>query len=336
MSMNKNQIVMASIGGVALVATLALGFLAYSSWSDGADAASELEDLKANVKRIANAAVAPEQKSVNAIEANAKTLVDWYAENFDAVKVGDIAPEPNLTKDALKARMVDEARAIAEYPGSADGKFVRAGFEFGFKDIIAGGAMPEADAVAAMTREWADVRFLATTLAEAGALELAEVTREGAKSLEPPPELDAKGRPKKKKKTEEVKPLASVYAYTLVFQARPVAFVKALNALSTAKRFTVVDSLTCRRVEDALASAVADRKDASAAAPAGGRRGRRGRRAADENTEEAEAQKKGLVVDPQTDVPFTVTMKVSTYDFGTAVEAAAAPETAEQTEEAQK
>ena len=54
------------------------------------------------------------------------------------------------------------------------------------------------------------------------------------------------------------------------------------------------------------------------------RRGRgrgRGRgRAQEEEAEkegEEETRQKGLVVDPLMDVPFTVTMKITTYDFGT-------------------
>ena len=73
------------------------------------------------------------------------------------------------------------------------------------------------------------------------------------------------------------------------------------------------------REEDVLQSALGE-KDKDAAQQRPSRRRRRGR--GSDASEEAEGEqgetsaKKGLVVDPATEAPFVVTMKLTTFDFG--------------------
>ena len=89
--MNKNQITMAAIGGIALVAVGVVGYLAYAAWAEKAEKAEDLESAIANARRINAAAIAPKQESVDAIAANAQKLEEWRAEMLALVSAGDFA-----------------------------------------------------------------------------------------------------------------------------------------------------------------------------------------------------------------------------------------------------
>ena len=56
--MNKNQITMAAIGGIALVAVGVVGYLPYAARAEKAEKAEDLESAIANARRINAAAIA--------------------------------------------------------------------------------------------------------------------------------------------------------------------------------------------------------------------------------------------------------------------------------------
>ncbi len=325
--MNKNKIVMCSIGGVTLVAALVLGYFIWSAFEEKAEKLDDLETAKANVKRINSSKISPEQASVDALEENRRILAMWKDEAFAIVSQGDIAPKPEQAA-AFKATLTDEARAEASKPGGVAGKIVKDDFEFGFKDLITGGRIPEEAQVPVLQRQWSDIKLFTDTLSDCGAIELQEVVIVPPKAAEPRQEAGPRRGPKGRRgaKEEEKKPLAAEQNYEIKFTARPLALVKIVNALATCKRFVAVDSLNFRRVEDTLAAALGEKgaEGASGGRRGGGRGGRRPARmqledaAAGQDGAEETARKKGLVIDPATDQPFAVTMKLTVYDFGTA------------------
>ena len=314
--MNKNKITLSSIGGVAVLVALVVGYLAYGKMTEKSEKIETLDSMKQQVQSINNGKIKPAQDSVDAIEANRKKLASWRTEAFATASRGDIGVVPGMTPDALKQKMVGDAKQIADLPGAAAGKFVKADFDFGFKGIVAGSEMPASDKLELLQRQWADVKMFAETLQGCGAVELTEVVVEEAKVAEP--EAPVKGR--RGKKVVEKKPMAAAQGYTLKFLARPFAIVGILNAFTECERFVVMDDVSYVRATDALASAVGGKEKPEGGAARPARRGRRGRDAAQENAEEGAGNKKGLVVDPATDVPFTVTMKITVYDFGTKTE----------------
>jgi hypothetical protein len=318
--MNKNKIILSSIGGVAVLVALVVGYLAYDKSSEKSEKIETLDGMKQQVRSINGGKIKPAQDSVDAIEANRKKLSAWRNEAFAQASRGDIGVDPRMTPDALKQLMVGDARALSELPGAAAGKFVKPGFDFGFKGIVAGSDMPAGDKLELLQRQWADVKMFAETIQRCGAVELEEVVVDEAKAAEPEaPAKGAKGR--KGKKVVEKKPIATAQGYSLKFLARPFAIVGILNAFTECDRFVVMDDVSYVRATDALASSVGGKENPEAAAARpGGRRRRRGGDAAQENAEEGAVNKKGLVVDPATDVPFTVTMKITVYDFGTKAE----------------
>lgn len=331
--MNKNQIVMCSIGGVALVAAAVLGFFIYSAYAERTEKLDELDSSASAVKRINSAKVSPEQASVDAIAENTKLLTIWEGESRHIAAQGDRVVDADMTPEAFKRLLVDEARVEAARPGGVDGKIVKDGFAFGFKDYILGGAMPDRERLAFLQRQWEDVKLFVKLLSDAGVIEIVDITI-GEKKL-PEAEPEVKRGPRGKKSAEpEVKPQSDEQRYELKFLARAPAFVRAVNALATDERFITIDSFAFMRADDALAAALGDKGGESASRPAGGGRGR-GRRggfraaAAAEETDAAadeaadSPRRKGLVVDPKTDTPFTVTLSVTTHDFGMGEELAA-------------
>ena len=109
--MNKNQITMAAIGGVALVAVGVVGYLAYAAWAEKGEKAEDLESAVANARRINAAAIAPKQESVDAIAANAQKLEEWRAEMLALVSAGDIAA---ILLIAVVGVMINAAVSLAK------------------------------------------------------------------------------------------------------------------------------------------------------------------------------------------------------------------------------
>ncbi len=328
--MNKNKIVMSAIGGVALVALLAIGYSAFSTWSERTMMEEDLDVVRQNVQRLRSAKVAPVEASVKAIDDNREKLSAWRNEALALASRGDERPEAGVTAAAFKQKMVDDARELARLPGAANnGVLTAEGFGFGFKDIITGGSMPEAAKLERLQRQWSDIKLFVRTLAACGAAELTGVT-----IVDAPAESDlgrandsaAKQNKKNRRNKQaassssrgeaEASHLPTLQSYELSFRAKPAAFVRVLNALGSAERFVTVDDFAFARAEDALATMLGGGKEKTATTS---RRGGRRRRAAAETVDAAEPEetvKKGLVTDPESAAPLAVTLKLSTFDFG--------------------
>lgn len=334
--MNKNKIILCSIGGVAAVAALVLGYLIYSAWEEKNESEESLESMEANVTRISKAKIAPSQASVDAISENKKTLEIWFTRALDVAARGDRS-YPTLTVAEFCNTLRDEVAAARALPGGTNGKISGEDFSFGFRDIIDEGKLPKPDELAVLQRQWGDIRLFVETLSAAGAIQLTSVEKD-AKMLasEPAPAPAAqRGRNPRQQQAKEEKPLADAQSYTIVFQARPLALVKTVNEFARSERFIVVDSLSFERATDALGNVLGG-KDKEEARPSRGRRRGRGRAAAEEEAQEGgeeEVRRKGLVVDPISDTPFTVTMKLTTYDFGTKASGEATDDAAKAGEE---
>jgi len=309
--MNKNQIVMSATGGVALVASLVVGYFAYSAWQEQSEKSDDLESAKQNVERINKSKIAPEQASVEAFEANTSVLHTWTEESLALASAGDMAPEKGVTAASFKQRMVDDARELSKLPGFG-GPIVKEGFGFGFKDIITGGSMPETSSLDTLQRQWSEIKTVVGILSSAGATELTYVSVAEKKAAEP--EQDARGRKQGRAAAEAPKEMASAQSYEFRFLARPAAFVRALNAIAACDRFMTVDDFSLVRPEDALASVLGGGKDVKQ--ESGRRKRRNSVAAAAEAEEKAETAKKGLVTDPASAAPFVATIALTTYDFG--------------------
>ena len=338
MSMSKNQIVMAAIGGVTLVAAAALGYLAFDAYSSKSEAVEERDGAAETVKRLLRAEVSPDKESELAYKKNADTLSGWTEAALATAAAGDRAVRDDLNPAAFKKKIVDEARALSELEGEVEGKVVKAGFNFGLPDFVTGDKLPEQELLPKYQRLWGDVRLVFELLQECGVAEIVRIEPAGmasAAAAQPQQEEKpkAKNRSRARKEAEAEKPAYTVEKYAVDFRARPAALVKAVNALATSPRFIVVDSMTFAREGDMIASALGEGEKTRGAQEqsVGERRhGRRKQKVVEEAEKPAEESedKKGLVNDPAKEAPFLVKMTLSTYDFGSAAKKPAAGEDA--------
>ena len=343
--MNKNRMILAVVGGVIALAVLAMLFLNWTAWSskvaalegDDEEGTEGLETVVSRAQTLQSGKVYPCAESVKAVKANAETLSEWRRDALKLVARGD-RPIEKTTPPAFKAFLVQDAKRVASLHGAVNGVLVKPDFAFGpFKGYIAGSDMtPSDDAkLVELQRRWDDVATLAEVLSAAGVDELVNVEfKDKAQEAEQTPNSRQSRKKGGKKAVEPEKTFnPSAFSYSLAFLSRPSALVKVLNSLVTSDRFVVVDSLAFDRTRDNLSEALGGDEKKAEAQQGSGRRGRR-RRGGDaapaQEAEDKKDDKGGIVTDPLLDAPFSVSLVVTVYDFGTMAEDAGAKEDAKE------
>ena len=343
--MNKNRMILAVVGGVIALAVCAMLFLNWTAWSskvaalegDDDEGTEGLETVVSRAQTLQSGKVYPCAESVKAVKDNAAKLSDWRRDTLKLVARGD-RPIEKTTPPAFKAFLVQDAKRVASLHGAVNGALVKPDFAFGpFKGYIAGSDMPPSEEAKLMElqRRWDDVATLSEVLSGAGIDELVNVE---FKDKAQEAEQSASSRPAKKKGGKKAaepektfKPKG--FGYSLTFLSRPSALVKVLNSLVTSDRFVVVDSLAFDRTRDNLSEALGGDEKKAEAQQGSGRRGRR-RRGGDaapaQEAEDKKDDKGGIVTDPLLDAPFSVSLVVTVYDFGTMAEDAGAKEDAKE------
>lgn len=310
--MNKNQIVMSAIGGVAGLAALGFGALVYLQ----ADEREQIEaDLQGLVSRCNNAADAQEA-TVKAHRDNEKTLTGWAREAYSHVEAMDKArPDSSQAPAAFKSQMFANAQALMKLPAGSDDKIIKDTFDFGerFKAYVAGDDIPPESELPSLQRQWDDVMRITDILLKEGAKELV-----GVEVVAKPPAPAQNARGAKKKQAKNLYP-ASEETYRFTFKTMQAQLVAVLNAIATDERFMSIDSLSFEQAGDPLAQMIGG-SDKEKSAERGGRarnQRRRGRASSEPEPEgeEDEVSRKGLVTNPETCEPFTVEMTVTTFDF---------------------
>lgn len=329
--MKNPKIILASIGGVTLVALAVLGWLVFDARSAASENATSLENAESAALRVfAKLPVAPGPRETTLFASNRTAYADWTVAAREAAAAGDLVFE-NLTPARFKAQMVDDARRFSERPGSAvGGKIVVKDFAFGFRDYVTGSTLPPARDVPRLQREWNDISLVATILATNGVPEIRDIrVAAGAadEAAEDKPGAKAK-KPKKSARAAKgnVKPDAAdapaVTRFTVDFRAKPSQLVDAVNCFASDPRFIVVERFTFSRGKDELVECLGG--DAKADAPKQTVRTRRRRGAAAPVKETTSAETaKGVVTDPLAAEPLEVSMTFAVYDFRTLEKAAA-------------
>lgn len=330
MSLSKMQIVsIASISGFVL-ASGALGWFLYDSYTTRSEQEEELESQTASFQRFNEAAVFPSTKTIAEAKTNQVALAEWReaARAFAARGDRKLAEE---TPPIFKQRLADTVRKMRALPGSVGGKIAGPSFQFGFDAYLGeGGVLPDVKDVPRLAAQLDVIKHVVVTFAKAGVLEVKEVNR-----IDPPPQDEsqqAKGNKKKrvaKKDKESEGPKPVCLEFGLVFMARPDAVVKTLNAFSSDSRFLVVKNFALKTPVDDIVSRMdaAEQAKAAAASAAGGG-GRRRRRAQvvepTPTAENTEVQIGSLIADPEFGSPAQVEITLAAWDFGTGGAASAA------------
>lgn len=308
--MNKTKITLLSIGGVALVGTLVLGFLIYNTWSAKEEKDDDISYLRDDASRLTSLKVYPAQASVKATDANRQAYADWCDLATGLASAGDMKFEPT-TPASFKSFINEEAKRFSDMPGAIAGRFVKAGFGFGFDEYILKGALPSAADLPRLQREWHDVSVFLNLLSDAKVSSVAELTLAKEEAVE---EAPANGRKRnvRNKNVVEFKP--DVTRFNIVFTASPSSFVSVMNAIAANPRFIVAESFSFVRGSDEIAAKLGEK---NAKKSDSGRRSRR-RPSAEETASVAESEEMvGSITDPATAPDLKVSMTVAVYDFRT-------------------
>lgn len=327
--MNKNKMIMAAIGGIALAAVLVFVFLAMNARSAAAETRGDIRDELRDEQEMLEAETAPTQESVDRLAANAKEIRAWRAKTLELLSAGDVVVDKSASATAFKAIMIDDARALSKLPGGVEGRIVAENFDFGFKSFINEPNIPTDAELPTLKRQWAEVKSMVETLASCGVVGIREIIVAAV-----PKASEAKRPGKGRNAAEPAKPPYEELGYTVRFAARPAAVAKALNAFTASRHLMFVQEMALEREQDMLREMLGGGKKEEA----GGGRRRRRRQQVEEKTAEGEGEevaRKGLVTDPQVESPILVTLKVKTIDFGTNGTGAAAekPAAADNTDE---
>lgn len=330
--MNKTKMTLAATGGACAVIVLAAAVFAWLSYSaktaaiegtEGSDDEAPIEGFESvleearTLSRGGKGGIYPCNASVNTIVSNREMVVSWTQDALQLASIGDVVFDAAESAPSLKARMRDEANELKKLPGSVGGMLAKPDFAFGddFKDYIAGGKMPgdEAEAKAALQRQWYDISTIVRILSESGIAELTNIKvvhkEEAADS-----NRNRNNGNRNKGKNAKVESPADAVSYVFSFTTRSAGFVKSLNALATAKRYVVVDDFYISRSTDPITEALEENEEKRAAKQAGGRR-RRGNLQELAAIEEEAENAGGIVTDPQAGDPFNVDLMVTVYDF---------------------
>ena len=182
--------------------------------------------------------------------------------------------------------------------------------------------MPERARLAEMQRRWEDVKFLVRAMSEAGVSELLEIDVVVPAKTPEPAAARGNGRPRPRparKPVEEKEKGPASHRYDVKFSARPAALVKVFNILASSDRFASVDSFSFAKETDTLM----EKLEGGVRVGAGGRKNPREPARRELRADNVPEAKKGLVTDPSLDIPFTASMGVTVFDFGTAGKGAA-------------
>ena len=308
--MNSNRVIMAASGGAAALISAVLGVYAYSVWLEDDELVQNLEASKAAAQRAVSGRVSPEKASIDAIKANTASLRDWIDESLAFVSRGDANFSSPVSPERFKQIMLEDAREIAKIPGSAAGSIVRAGFGFGLGEYISGSAMPDARTLSDLRRKWYDIKTIVNILASSSVQEIKDISVEEQGQPSPGPEKK-NGRSQRRQSDRRENGWmahASAKTYNVKFLAKPSALVKVCNSIALSPRFMTVDSYSFAKERDTLAEKLS---------PAPVRSGRPGRQLPPVAHVKPE-EEKGLVTDPSLEPPFTVSARLTVYDFGTA------------------
>lgn len=315
MKLTKNQTIMCAIGGVAAVGACALAYLLLAAMGEKSEAAESLERSRMSIQTSKVKSVEEGRRTLAVLEANRSNLVAWCQMATNLAARGDQARDAQVTEAAFQQMIKTDARRLAALPGTAAGRLVKPEFDFGHKDYVQGDRIPEKAELPTLQRRWFDIVRMVEMLAKGEVGEIVRVEVSTPKAASAPAD---RGFPSRGGRTAAAKPGFTRETYTLEFLATPPALVAAVNGFTTDSRFFVLESLSFVRSADELVERLtADKEKEARDQRRTSSRRRRRQEAEKEKVAPVQEEVKGQVVtDPELAAPFKVTVRVSTYDFG--------------------
>lgn len=320
--MKRQQIILIVCGVLMGVVCLGAGWFLLSAMSVRSAAAEERNQASDELKRIYNAKVFPSEENIKRVREDKRALEGWLDATSNLVHKGDLTIDEK-TPAGFKQSLQATVRALSAHPGVVKGKVVESGFKFGFDKYLGeSDSLPKPEHVGRLTRQLTTIEMICKELYKANILSLETITRETFEeaTAEPVQQEEPRRRSNRRDKqaAREAAPAPAASAageffskqrYTFVFQARPGAFIDALNRLASMDLFVVVAETEFRKTDDPLQKFDARKKRNDPASPAEAPGGA----AAVDLAKVPHVDR--IVTDPEIEPPVSVKLDVDIYSF---------------------
>lgn len=323
--MKRHQITLIACGVLMAAVCLGAGWFLITSLAAKSAAADERNQAHEQLQTIYRAKVFPSQENIARVNEDRTVLETWLATASNLVHKGDLRVEPK-TPTSFKQTLQATVRALSTHPGTVQGKVVAAGFNFGFDKYLGqSDSLPVAEHVDRLTGQLAIIERICKELYAANILELRTVRRETFDekgSAVQTQEEQPTGRRRRRRDDsggDSAAPAAKAGAsseyfasqrFTFEFQARPAAFIAALNKLAAMDLFVVVAEAELRKASDPLAQLSAKKKESAAGTGATGQ----GAVAAPVDPATLTHVER-IVTDPELEPPVNVKLDIDVYSF---------------------
>jgi hypothetical protein len=302
------------------------GFLFSAMLARGA-AAEQRNEAYAELQKIYAAKVFPSEENIARFAEDQKALEAWLQTAAGLVHKGDLHIETNspaVFKQSLQATV----RKLSSQPGAVKGKVVEAGFKFGFDKYLGDSAsLPDKENVWRLTQQLTVIERICQELYAANILGLESVQREAfdeEKEAQPQEEQGSGRRRRRDRQPDRSAPAAaaavsgagefhSKQRFSFTFQARPAAFVEALNRLAAMEMFVVVFDVEFRKTDDPLMKYDARKKEKESKAAAAAALGGSAPAAPADPATVPHVER--IVTDPELEPPVSVKLDIDVYSF---------------------
>ena len=324
--MKRHQITLIICGVLMAAVCLGAGWFLVTSLAAKSAAADERNQAHEQLQGIYRAKVFPSNENIARVNEDRKVLETWLATASNLVHKGDLQVEPK-TPTSFKQALQATVRTLSTHPGTVQGKVVAAGFNFGFDKYLGqSDSLPVPEHVDRLTGQLAIIERICKELYGANILELKTVTREifdekggAAVQTQEEPSGGSRRRRRRDDSGESAAPAVKAGAsseffssqrFSFEFQARPAAFIAALNKLAAMDLFVVVAEAELRKTSDPLAQLSAKKKDSAAGTGATGQ----GAVAAPVDPATLTHVER-IVTDPELEPPVNVKLDIDVYSF---------------------
>ena len=323
--MKRQQIVLIVCGAVMAVLCLGAGWFLFSAMSARGEAADQRNEAYQQLQKIYGSKVFPSEENIARVNEDQKALESWLASASALIHKGDLQIETS-SPAVFKQSLQDVVRKLSAQPGAIKGKVVDSGFKFGFDKYLGDSAsLPEKENVWRLTQQLTVIERICKELYAANILSMETVQREAFDEVQAaqPQEEGAGSRRRSRRDRQPERAAAAPVAqaagneffskqrYSFVFQARPAAFVDALNRLAAMDLFVVVAETEFRKIADPLMNRDTRKEkdsDKAGAAPdaLGG--------AAPRDLSKVPHEER-IVTDPELEPPVSVKLDIDVYSF---------------------
>ena len=263
--MKRQQITLIVCGVLLAAVCAAAGWFLFTALSAKSAAATERDQAYDDLQKIYRAKVFPNAENIERVAKDQETLEAWLTTASNLVHQGDLEIEKK-TPTGFKQTLTATVRQLSAHPGMVQGKIVSPSFNFGFDQYLGqSDSLPDSEHVDRLTVQLEVIEKICAELYEAGILELKAVSREvfetGKTTDGDEPRSRSSRRGDRSAQTQQVAASSANLSehvdkqrFTFEFQARPAAFIEALNRLAKLDLFVVVADVVVTKSADSLAA----------------------------------------------------------------------------------